>query len=305
MITVMGATGQHRRRHRPPPARRRRARPGARPVGTTGWPAWRDAGAEPLPVDADRRRSTSPRRSAAPTPSTCCCRRTGGARLARPPWPGSARRSSPPSRAAGVPHVVAVSAVGADLPTARGSSPACTPRSSVCETSPTWPTCSLCGPARYFENSYGRLPSSPSEGVMADSVAPDAPLPMVATRDVGAAAAAALRSRDWTGFAVRELLGPRDLTYAEVARDHRRGASAVPTSRTCRCPTTTWGRPDRRRLVARRRPPAGRDDAGVQRRAGRGPRPPHPGVDAAATRFEDFATELAAAYHGAAPAVTA
>ena len=53
---------------------------------------------------------------------------------------------------------------------------------------------------------------------MADSVAPDAPLPMVATRDVGAAAAAALRSRDWTGFAVRELLGPRDLTYAEVAR---------------------------------------------------------------------------------------
>lgn len=41
---------------------------------------------------------------------------------------------------------------------------------------------------------------------------------MVATGDVGAAAAAALRRRDWTGFAVRELLGPRDLTYAEVAR---------------------------------------------------------------------------------------
>ena len=38
------------------------------------------------------------------------------------------------------------------------------------------------------------------------------------TRDVGAAAAAALRLRNWTGFAVRELLGPRDLTYAEVAR---------------------------------------------------------------------------------------
>lgn len=43
-------------------------------------------------------------------------------------------------------------------------------------------------------------------------------VPMMATRDVGAATAAALRSRDWTGLTVRDLLGPRDLTYAEVTR---------------------------------------------------------------------------------------
>jgi uncharacterized protein YbjT (DUF2867 family) len=53
--------------------------------------------------------------------------------------------------------------------------------------------------------------------VVADSVAPEAKLPMIATADVAAVAAAALRERDWSGAVVRELLGPRDLTYAEAA----------------------------------------------------------------------------------------
>jgi uncharacterized protein YbjT (DUF2867 family) len=47
---------------------------------------------------------------------------------------------------------------------------------------------------------------------------PDVPLPMVSTRDVAEAAAAALRSRDWSDGEVRELLGPRDLTYTEATR---------------------------------------------------------------------------------------
>lgn len=41
---------------------------------------------------------------------------------------------------------------------------------------------------------------------------------MVSTRDVGAASAAALRARDWTGWETRELLGPRRLSYAEATR---------------------------------------------------------------------------------------
>ena len=40
---------------------------------------------------------------------------------------------------------------------------------------------------------------------------------MIATADVAAVAAGALRGRSWTGAVVRELLGPRDLTYTEVA----------------------------------------------------------------------------------------
>ena len=47
---------------------------------------------------------------------------------------------------------------------------------------------------------------------------PDVPFPMIATRDVADAAAHALTARSWTGVVVRELLGPRDLTYAEATR---------------------------------------------------------------------------------------
>src|SRR5262245_34964090 len=73
-------------------------------------------------------------------------------------------------------------------------------------------------PGYFFENFYGSLPGIKHQGVLGDAVAPGTVLPMIATRDIGAAAAQALRSRDWSGFVVRELLGPRDLTQPEVAR---------------------------------------------------------------------------------------
>ena len=41
--------------------------------------------------------------------------------------------------------------------------------------------------------------------------------PMVATADIAAVAAGALRERNWNGVVVRELIGPRDLTYTEAA----------------------------------------------------------------------------------------
>jgi uncharacterized protein YbjT (DUF2867 family) len=40
----------------------------------------------------------------------------------------------------------------------------------------------------------------------------------VATRDIADVAAQALKSRDWQGVIVRELLGPRDLSYSEATR---------------------------------------------------------------------------------------
>lgn len=52
--------------------------------------------------------------------------------------------------------------------------------------------------------------------MIADAVDPDAPIPMVATRDVAAAAADALLDRSWSGHVVRPLRGPRDLSYAEA-----------------------------------------------------------------------------------------
>jgi uncharacterized protein YbjT (DUF2867 family) len=53
--------------------------------------------------------------------------------------------------------------------------------------------------------------------VVADSVAPEVKVPMIATADVAAVAAEALRERNWSGAVVRELLSPRDLTYTEAA----------------------------------------------------------------------------------------
>jgi uncharacterized protein YbjT (DUF2867 family) len=41
---------------------------------------------------------------------------------------------------------------------------------------------------------------------------------MIATRDIAGAAAEALIARDFSDFAVRELLGPKDLTMAEATR---------------------------------------------------------------------------------------
>jgi uncharacterized protein YbjT (DUF2867 family) len=53
---------------------------------------------------------------------------------------------------------------------------------------------------------------------LADSVAADLAIPMIASRDIADAAAHALKARNWQGVVVRELLGPRDLSYVEATR---------------------------------------------------------------------------------------
>jgi uncharacterized protein YbjT (DUF2867 family) len=53
---------------------------------------------------------------------------------------------------------------------------------------------------------------------MAGPVRSDLALPLIATRDIGAFAAEALGRRDFQGKQRRELLGARDVTYAQVAK---------------------------------------------------------------------------------------
>lgn len=216
MITVMGATGQT---GGATALRLLEAGEHVRALGRSAdrLAALRDAGAEPFSVDAsDASALTEAFRGAdaayvllpfAPEVAD------GYAHMAQL---GGAIVTA--VRAAGVPHVVAVSAVGADLPSGTGFLTGLHAQEQRLQTLTDVAHVLAFRPGSYFENAYGWLPVIAEQGVVADSVAPDAPLPMVATRDVGAAAAAALRLRDWTGFAVRELLGPRDLTYAEVAR---------------------------------------------------------------------------------------
>ncbi len=55
-------------------------------------------------------------------------------------------------------------------------------------------------------------------GSMGGPVRADLPMPMIATHDVGVAAAEALLKLNFTGNKTRELQGPRDVTYTEAAR---------------------------------------------------------------------------------------
>ncbi|WP_416901695.1 NAD(P)H-binding protein [Micromonospora echinospora] len=118
-------------------------------------------------------------------------------------------------RESGVRHVVALSSIGAELSGGNGFI-ASLHRQEQRLRALDGVDVMLLRPGAFFEGFHAALETIRHEGVVADSVAPDAKVPMVATADVAAVAAGALRERNWSGIVVRELLGPRDLTYAEV-----------------------------------------------------------------------------------------
>lgn len=69
----------------------------------------------------------------------------------------------------------------------------------------------------FMENTLPQVNAIRQMGVVGDSVRADLKLPMIATRDIGAAAADALLHPNVRGKQTRELLGQRDLAYNEVA----------------------------------------------------------------------------------------
>jgi uncharacterized protein YbjT (DUF2867 family) len=72
--------------------------------------------------------------------------------------------------------------------------------------------------AGYFmENVFPQVGVIRMLGSMAGPVRPDLKLPMIATRDIGDAAAEALARGDFRGKQTKELLGQRDIDYTEVA----------------------------------------------------------------------------------------
>ncbi len=73
--------------------------------------------------------------------------------------------------------------------------------------------------AGYFmENILSQAGVIKSMGTMAGPIMEDLPLPMIATRDIGAYAAEALLKLDFIGRSTRELQGPRDVTYIGTAK---------------------------------------------------------------------------------------
>jgi uncharacterized protein YbjT (DUF2867 family) len=117
----------------------------------------------------------------------------------------------------GVKHVVALSSVGADKPDRTG------PVLGLYDLETRLAAITglnvLCLRAGYFmENILPQVGVIQSFGMLAGPLRADLPIAMIAARDIGAAAAEALRKLDFQGWQTRELLGPADVTYAQVAR---------------------------------------------------------------------------------------
>jgi len=72
-------------------------------------------------------------------------------------------------------------------------------------------------PGYFMENLLPQVGVIRSMSMMAGPVKGDVALPMIATRDIGEYAAAALLKLSFTGKQTRELLGPREVTMKEAA----------------------------------------------------------------------------------------
>jgi uncharacterized protein YbjT (DUF2867 family) len=70
----------------------------------------------------------------------------------------------------------------------------------------------------FMENLLAQPGIIQSLGFMASPIRADVPLPMIATRDIGEAAAESLAKLDFAGMQSRELLGARHVTYTEAAK---------------------------------------------------------------------------------------
>jgi uncharacterized protein YbjT (DUF2867 family) len=118
---------------------------------------------------------------------------------------------------AGVTHAVTLSSFGADKPDKTG--PVVGLHKMELRLAQVRGLNALHLRAGYFmENTLAQIGIIRSVGMMAGPVRADVPLPMIATRDIGAAAAEALLRLDFHGQQTQELLGPRDVTYAETAK---------------------------------------------------------------------------------------
>jgi uncharacterized protein YbjT (DUF2867 family) len=73
-------------------------------------------------------------------------------------------------------------------------------------------------PGYFYENLYAAIGQVKQRGVNGGAIDPDAPVTMIATGDIGNAAAEELLRAEFRGVGVRELLGPRDYTMTEATR---------------------------------------------------------------------------------------
>ena len=119
-------------------------------------------------------------------------------------------------RQAKVPNVVNLSSIGAQLPSGTGPIAGLHRQeerlnkldANVLHLRPTF----------FMENFLIDIPMIREMGMMGSPAKPDVILPMIATKDIGDVAADRLNRLDFKGKTVLDLLGPRDVGYAEAAK---------------------------------------------------------------------------------------
>jgi uncharacterized protein YbjT (DUF2867 family) len=120
-------------------------------------------------------------------------------------------------QAAGVKYVVTLSSVGTDKPEKTGPVTGLHYMEERFAGIPKLNVLHL--RAGYFmENTLAQAGVIQGFGMMAGPLRADLPLAMIATKDIGAVAAEAPLQLNFSGKQTRELLGPREITYSEVAR---------------------------------------------------------------------------------------
>jgi uncharacterized protein YbjT (DUF2867 family) len=117
---------------------------------------------------------------------------------------------------AAVEYVVSLSSVGADQPQGTGPVAGLHNLEQTLNRIPDLNVLHL-RPGYFMENTLAQIGIIKTMGLTAGPLRPDLMLPMIATRDIGRAAASALLALDFTGKQTHELLGERDLSYAEAA----------------------------------------------------------------------------------------
>lgn len=119
--------------------------------------------------------------------------------------------------AARVPHVVALSSIGAHLSEETGPILGLHDLEAKFERLPDTAVIHLRA-AYFMENHLWGIPLVHARGIHGTLIRPDVPLPMIATTDIATVAAGLLRDPAFAGHGVRYLLGPRDLTMEEATR---------------------------------------------------------------------------------------
>jgi uncharacterized protein YbjT (DUF2867 family) len=120
-------------------------------------------------------------------------------------------------KTSGVPYAVLLSSVGADKPDKTG------PVVGLHEFEEKLNAIAgiqalYLRPGYFMENVLAQTGVVQNMGMLAGPLSGDLPVAMIATRDIGDAAAEALLQLHFIGKTTRELLGPRDVTYDELAK---------------------------------------------------------------------------------------